>query len=450
MKLGTALTIACAGLIGLAPTLAAQDSHYWTMQYGPRSSLLGGAVVGSVEDVSGTYYNPGAVGLASDLTFAISANVFEFSRVTLDGGGGEGVDLGTSSSGLRPSLIAGTIKRGLFGGGVLAYSALTRMKDSQDLSGYAILSGQEIPPNLQLDDLASLVQYEGEFSDVWAGLTYSHKLGSHLGLGVTWYGALRSQRRRAETVTQGIGLDGSGATVLEIRGGKYSTMRTLFKFGAYGSAGPVTAGLTVTTPSIHITGSGELGFNGGAFGPDTAALAANVQTDLPAKFKTPLSVGFGGAWRFGDTRLHASAEWYDAIAPYVVLQGEDFVSQEPEVVVPVDAVQQLDDVLNWGAGVEHPFSSRVSAYLSYYTDNSGLTDEVERASLSVLPIDIQTVTAGADFAVSSARFTLGLGYGWGRKVDDRLTSALRQEDQVFEATFVYRSFRVIFGFEIGI
>jgi len=444
------LILVSGALLGLAPTLLAQDSHYWTMQYGPRSSLLGGAVLGSVEDVSGTYYNPGALGLARDLTFAVSANVFEYSGIALEDGGGQGVDLGTSSSGLRPSLVAGTIKAGLFGSGVLAYSALTRMMGSQDLAGYAILSGAQIPTDLQLDNLAGLVQYEGEFSDVWAGLTYSHALGSHFGLGVTWYGAFRSQRRRGETVTQGIGSDGSGAAVLEIAGGKYSTLRTLFKLGAYGSVGPVTGGLTVTTPGVHITGSGQLGVNRGTFGADTAALAASIQTDLPARFKSPLSVGFGGAWRIGGARIHASAEWYDAIAQYVVIQGEDFVSQEPEEVVAVDAVQQLDEVFNWGAGVEHAFSSRVSGYVSYYTDNSGLTDQVERASLSALPIDIQTITAGADFTVGSARFTLGIGYGWGRKIDELLTSALRQEDQEFEATFVYRSVKAIFGFEIGI
>lgn len=100
--------------------------------------------------------------------------------------------------------------------------------------------------------------------------------------------------------------------------------------------------------------------------------------------------------------------------------------------------------------MEHDFTPGLSAYLSYYTDNSGLTDEVERAGLSAIPIDIATVTVGTAFAVSSARFTLGFGYGWGSKVDQRLTDVLGDEVEDFEATFVYRSMRLIFGFEIGI
>jgi hypothetical protein len=212
----------------------------------------------------------------------------------------------------------------------------------------------------------------------------------------------------------------------------------------------VTAGATLTTPSLHITGSGELGLNKGTFWPDSTSLAATIQTGLPAEFKSPLSVGFGGAVRLGSTRLHASAEWFDAIPAYVVIQGEEFVTQEPEALQTVDAVQQLDEVLNWGAGVEHSFSARFSAYASYYTDNSGLSDNIERSGLSILPIDIQTVTVGSDFVISSARFTLGVGYGWGKKLDQNLTDALKGEDEEFAATFTYRNIRLIFGFEIGI
>ena len=51
---------------------AAQDAHYWTLQYGPKSSLLGGAVIGSIKDISGTYYNPGALSLSDNLAFALS------------------------------------------------------------------------------------------------------------------------------------------------------------------------------------------------------------------------------------------------------------------------------------------------------------------------------------------------------------------------------------------
>jgi len=136
----------------------------------------------------------------------------------------------------------------------------------------------------------------------------------------------------------------------------------------------------------------------------------------------------------------------------VVIQGEEYLTQEPEELRTPAARQQLDEVINWGAGVEHAFSARFSAYASYYTDNSGLTDKLTDPlpSLSILPIDIQTITVGSDFVISSARFTLGVGYGWGKKLDQNLTDALKGEDEEFVATFTYSNIRLIFGFEIGI
>ena len=50
----------------------------------------------------------------------------------------------------------------------------------------------------------------------------------------------------------------------------------------------------------------------------------------------------------------------------------------------------------------------------------------------------------------SARLTLGIGYGWGREIDKELTDLLQEEKEDFEATYVYRSIKFPFGFEIGV
>jgi hypothetical protein len=349
-------------------------------------------------------------------------------------------------------MIAGTIKQGLLGGGgILAYSALTRTRGTQDLSGVLLLSGADLPPELDLDEAVGGVAFTGRFNDFWGGLTYSQALGEHFGLGVTWYGAVRSQERRREAIGQLIGTDGSGSAEIDIASGSYTAYRTLFKLGGFATTGPITGGVTLTTPSIRLGGSGDLAFNESAFGTDTVALAAGVQTDLDATYKSPLSVGAGLAWRVGNARLHGSAEWFDKVAPYFVMQGDDVVAQEPaDRIIEVDAVQEQDEVLNWALGLEYAFSPKVSGYLSYYTDNSTLTDEVERAGLGVLPFDISNVNLGTDFVIKSARLTLGLGFGWGSEVDQELTDILRQEDPDFEATYEFRSIKLLFGFEIGV
>jgi hypothetical protein len=325
--------------------------------------------------------------------------------------GGEGVDLGTSRSGLRPSLIAGTLKRDLFGKGVLAYSALTRARGSQDLQGILQLSSSDLPAGSKLDDVSALVRFEGEYSDIWGGLTYAQPFGLHIGIGVSWYVAARSQRRREESLDQEIGTVRTGTSKIDVRGGNYSTMRALFKFGVYASTGPITAGITLSSPSIHISGSGDLGLYTGFFSHDTSTMAANVQNEHSAEYKTLLSVGVGFGWQFGTGRFQTSIEWYDRIAPYFVMKGENFQAQEPEeMVVPVEAVHELDEVFNWAVGIEYAISKRINGYFSYYTDFSGFTDNIKRADLSTLPLDIQNLSIGADLLVGPVLLTIGAGF----------------------------------------
>ncbi|MFQ5582925.1 MAG: long-chain fatty acid transport protein, partial [Calditrichia bacterium] len=57
----------------LTVCLSAQDANYWTNQYGARANLLGGAVVGSVVDLSGTFYNPGALPFLKNTDFILAA-----------------------------------------------------------------------------------------------------------------------------------------------------------------------------------------------------------------------------------------------------------------------------------------------------------------------------------------------------------------------------------------
>ncbi|MCL7972105.1 MAG: hypothetical protein M8866_08495, partial [marine benthic group bacterium] len=409
-------------------------------------------VIGSVDDVSGTFYNPGAVAQASDLAFAVSTDVFEYSSISLEDGGGSGVDLGTATSGLRPSLVAGTIERGLLGGGgILAYSALTRTRGTQDLAGAVFLTAEDLPPAATLDDVVGSAEFTGRYSDFWAGLTYSQALGAHVGVGVTWYGAVRSQNRQEQSTATFIDNGGSGLSDIDNASGRYTAFRTLFKIGGFFQAGSVTGGATLTTPSIHITGSGELGVNESLVGADTTALLAGIQTDLPAQYKSPLSIGGGLAWQVGPARLHGSLEWFDGIDPYVVIQGEEIRAQEPESRTEVlDAVHEQTEALNWALGAEYQLSDTFTGYLSYYRDNSTLDDDIDRAGLSIIPIDINNLTVGTDFVVRSARLTLGLGYGWGSQVDRELTDLLREESEAFQATYVYRSLRLLFGFEIGV
>jgi hypothetical protein len=438
---------ACTLISTVSP---AQDAHYWTLQYGPKSTLLGGAVVGSTDDVSATFYNPGALSRATNLSFAVSASIFEVRQITLEDGGGTGVDLGDTKSGLLPSMIAGTISDSLFGAGVLAYSAINRTKGSQESQVGLVLSGDQLPPSAGLEDLVGTIRIDGDYSDFWAGLTYSHRIGSGFGAGITLYGASRSQTRRETDSRQTIDVDGSGQNDYDLTGGSYSSIRTLAKVGFYGRLGGVTGGFSVTSPSLHLYGRGQIATNRGSFGPDSTVLAAGFETGLNVTYKTPLSVGAGVGIPIGSAKLHVSGEWYDRIDPYVVMQTE-FEAQAPSgTIVNLDVIQELDAVLNWATALEFSMSRKFTGYLALYTNNSGVHDQIKTAGLSLLPVDIKNASFGADFRVGPALLNLGIAVGWGSEIAHEFTDLIDETDLDIEATYVFRSYGILFGFEIGV
>jgi hypothetical protein len=62
----------------------AQGVYYWSQNYGTVSNLLGGQVIGSVRDVTATYYNPGYLGLVEEPELILGAKIFEYNDYKID------------------------------------------------------------------------------------------------------------------------------------------------------------------------------------------------------------------------------------------------------------------------------------------------------------------------------------------------------------------------------
>ncbi len=175
-----------------APPAYAQDTHYWTEQFGNRSYLLAGAVVGDTGDLSAIYYNPGGLVWNDADEFLLAGLGIEFTRVTFRDALADGVDLSKSSGRLVPSLVAGEIP----GGGErhrFAYSILRRHGTDVQTSSAVNRSADPSEPSSPVF-VSNSLQLESEVSEYWFGGTWAYKLHSNVGVGVTTFLARRSRR----------------------------------------------------------------------------------------------------------------------------------------------------------------------------------------------------------------------------------------------------------------
>ena len=113
-------------------TSFSQDGHYWTQQYGTKSLLLSGSVIGGVDDLGAVFYNPGRLAVIEKPAFLLSASVYEYTSLSISDAFGKSKSASRSDLKGVPSLAAGTFKLRFLPKHFFAYSILTRQ--SADLS----------------------------------------------------------------------------------------------------------------------------------------------------------------------------------------------------------------------------------------------------------------------------------------------------------------------------
>ncbi len=437
--------------------IPAQDSHYWNIQYGTRSLLLGGAVIGSVSDMAATFYNPAALGLFSAPEILLSGKVYQYDALTLKNVSESNLDLTSSNIESAPSLFAGSFTFKWLKKHKLSYSILTRQRmnfgiDGQQGTVREVLNGQE--------RVAGELTSDQKLSDDWGGLSWSYPLTSKMAIGVSQYLSIRSQKTRSQALSQSLSPEGDVATSIILRQFEYKSFDLLWKAGFGMKLDPFTLGITVTTPGVHITGNGSSLVDVAVSGVKSDTLgdpiyAANFQQDVSAQYRSPWSVGGGFSWGIGKYRVHFSAEWYDAIKQFEVLETEDFIVQSSGETATNKVDHELQSVINYGVGLEIFFKEKLSGYASFVTDYSAAVPGTQ-TNLAISFWDIYHLSAGAAFTLGRSEFTLGASYSFG---NDRLERTItfpdteisnRIAELLKNSELDYKRIKLLIGFSIQI
>jgi hypothetical protein len=378
-------------------------------------------VVGSLTDLSVAYYNPGALALLDDPSSLLSAKAFEYQTVTVQDGAGVRTGLSESRFGPSPSLFATLIPVLEDEREQLAFTVFTRSRFRTRLN--ARTSGQgdvvELLPGLETYFTEAL--YDRETTEVWAGVNWSRAVGPGLGIGVTPFLASLSHRTRIESVAQAEGESGAAASTLIVDDLDYTHWRLVLKAGVAWEGRPLTLGMTVTTPGLGLgfMSGGKAHFNRAIIGQDIDGdgsadnyLYHSTQEDLDADYHSPLSIAIGGAYQLSSTRLHLTAEWFDAVGRYVVLDASDLTETVPGVTPSRRLMQERRSTFNAGIGLEHSMRRGFEIYGAFTTDYSSVvrgSGDIQSATAW----DIFHVTAGAAGRIGGLDLTFGFGHSFG-------------------------------------
>jgi len=405
---------------GVTPSaLHAQDAHYWTHQFGTRSNLLGGAVVGSVLDISASFYNPGALALIESPDLIQTSRVIEASSLAVEGDRQADISLDDLRFSLAPGFFGGLLPFKFLGRHILGYSFFTRYSFKSTLRTIEVGTGDLLDPPPGLEDYLGEVRIAADLSESWVGLSWATPLGSKFGVGVTQYLAARSNKAENYEMIQGYSPAGAAAISIADRRYSYWNYDLLWKIGFSAEWQGWSLGLTVTTPRVNLLGSGRSTVNATTFGQDLDGDAiddpvfeADYQEKLGVTYKSPPSVALGTARTLGSTTIHTTAEWFAPVSEYTILEPAPFVGQSTGDTLSVPLIEELDHVLNFGVGVEQRFSPTFAGYASFRTDFSA-RGSTQVGTSSVSQWDIFYLTAGTSFEAMGVGFTVGLGYGFG-------------------------------------
>ncbi|MCP4107213.1 MAG: hypothetical protein GY749_17005 [Desulfobacteraceae bacterium] len=454
------------------------EHHYWSNQFGSRSALMSGAVVGGVRDTSSGFYNPGAIGLVSESTFSVSANGYRLESIKIDDGAGTGEDIDSREKAVIPLLISGTLD---FGGSSFGYSLIAKNQSSVRMSGRRVQISDILSSNpdyldpVELDsgtafdgdeEYRAQFSYDSDVKELWGGLSYARKVHARFSLGMSAFLAFRNQSYSLTQFARVTNLDTFYiASEDDFSNADFYNVRALAKFGAAADFGALRMGATLTTPSVSLYGKGTVGAGESRVKEDDVIgnLADDRQDGLDAEYKTPLSMAAG--FEYAITRrtfIAGTIEWfakqdsYNVITPesrsYFV--GDEDIGSESDSQDILGVKDAADSVTNFAVALEHIFSDRIKGYLSFCTDYSSSQDEPD-IKMGMNKWDIYHTTIGLTRKGESSELAVGLTYSFGSQDNYQQLSNLNPDDRTDDSFLLaedkktsadYTSLGVIVGY----
>ncbi len=449
--------------------LNAQNSHYWTQQYGNQSLLLGGAVTGSVTDLGSVYYNPGFLALQENAAFSITAKLLQFTNVSIEDGLGDNIDLNKNTFGNAPGLIAGVFSLNFLPKSKFAYAYLTRRSNEIDFVYRTQGNFDVLPNNPGTEEFTGEIILIDKNNEYWGGWSWSYPLNENIGIGLSNFFTITSSKSELNIDLAALAPDNHIVTLNRVRQYEYNNYGMIFKAGIAIKYPKFSAGIAITAPKINITGTGFMYTKTIMAGMDTSYTTSgnnffetNYQDNLPTTLKSPISIAAGAGYKLNKFTLHISGEWFDKVNKYTVMTAEPFVGQSTGNTHYNSIVEELSSIINGGVALEYRFNDRIHYYGGFSTDISAasanqpifteLEKEIDNASFRA---NIYHFSGGIGLNFEKIHITTGLAYNFGLDTIARPVNLPDDNDSpIFDpsekAILRINNWKMLFGFSFPV
>ena len=409
--------------------------------------LLSNSVIGGVEDLGAVYYNPARLGLITNPSFLISANVYEWNRYKLENAFGENKNANKSNLGGIPSLIAGSFSLSFLKKHTFAYAVLLRQNFDMNVGYREEVYSDVIDQFPGEEYFGGNMHLRSSAKEQWMSLAWSYPINERLSVGITTNATILDSGKGSNFALEALSQTNDVASYQFTREVTYKHYGLVWKAGMASTFRKTAWGLTFATPVIAIKGKGDYTYDKIISGIDSASTytdeyTTNRQSGLSVERRTPISVGLGVTVPVNRSRIHFSGEWFSAVKNHTILEAKNHVSQSTGDTIRFRLTDRFDDVLNVGIGSEIYMRDEISFYASLCTDFSAVPENLTGFSSN------QPVTANSTFTanlfhfsggfmlnLSSVDLTLGATFTGGKQEIARPVNFPSEgEDNIFDTT----------------
>ncbi len=443
----------------------AQDGHYWTQQYGTRSMLLSGSIIGGVNDLGAVYYNPARLSQISEPAFLLSADVYEWNTLKVEDAFGNNKNASNSNFGGVPSLAAGTFKIPFLKKHSFAWAILLRQNMDLNISYKDEVYEDVIEQFPGEEYFGAEISLNSKGKQEWMGFSWAYPITEKLSVGASGYLSTINTGKDNNMSLQALAENNQVAIYRYHKKFSYSHYNLLFKTGLSYMTPKTILGLTFLTPSIRLKGEGnfqdELFFSGiEEYSENDDVYKSSYQNELETKSRSPWSVGAGITQYIGKSKINISAEYFSNIPKYTVMKASDYFGQSAWDTNVFELVDEFNKLLNAGIGVEIFLAEKLAFYTSFCTDFSAVVDNVTsfaedkpETSNSLFKSDFYHFGGGFVMDLKGADVTLGVTHtGATLNLPRPFSFPEDEEDEIFDPEDTvevgWSRWRIVFSFSL--